>query len=377
MAETLKEFLVSLGWAGDTIKRDQRHFEGAITAATLKAELIGDLLIEIARKIGDVVKEVATKFDDLYFAAQRANSSAALANDFPLLIKKYGGNPAEAAALLEAAGQKLRENRNNITVLNKLGFGLDATTGKLEIQKEMIENLRNLSVQQIESLTAVVGISAQPILLLKRHLDEVLPDLKAFEDYRKSLGVDIEQSARDGNAFQTVWRSVAAKLQAIADMIGSGLTVAFTPLLTELNKFLTVYAKEIGAAIKIVIDALIEMLKTWAQDFDKVLSSPDSLTEFSKDIREFAENIAYLARKMESLIVWLKAVNVAAGEVALLVVVGVHVEDLCHLIDGGHSSTPLQKRIIFDLIEPEPDLQHQIIFIKFLIRENKTSHNTI
>lgn len=307
MTETIREFIVGLDWKTDQAERDTKRFETAITTATVKAQILADILIAVAKKIGEVVAEVSTKFDGLFFAAQRLNTSAALANDFPLLIKKYGGNPAEASGLLEAAALRLRENANNISILNKLGFGLNATTGKLEVQQEMLENLRHLDTQQIESMSALIGISAQPILLMKRHIDEVMPDLKAFDDYRKALGVDVDKSAADGNAFWNVWRNIQPKLEAILGKIGDGLAVAFTPLLTELDKFLTLYAKDIGAAIQIVVDALADMFKTWAADFDKILDNPDTMHEFAHDVREVANAIGWLARKLSDLIGVLRA----------------------------------------------------------------------
>jgi hypothetical protein len=308
MADTLREFLIKLDWKTDEIQRDQRHFERAIESATLKASLLADLLVAMAQKIASAVQEAATRFDNLYNAARRLGTTAAFANDFPVLIKKYGGNAAEATSLLEAAATRLKDNSNNIVNLNKLGFGLDATTGKLSIQKEMLSNLRNLSDQQIESLTSILGIPDQPILLMKRHLDEILPDLKAMEDYRQRLGLNIEQAAKEGNIFASIWRDIKMKLDNIGAAINAGLTVAFMPLMTELHKFINLYAKDITDAIMLVVNALTEMLRTWTADFDKVLADPNAVQPFSKGIKELAENVAFLTRKMSDFIGVLKSI---------------------------------------------------------------------
>lgn len=302
MADTLREFLITLGWDVDKNLVQQHKFEASIESATLRATLLGEVLVDIARKIAGVVAETTNKFGELFNSAQRLNTTAALANDFPLMIKKYGGNPNEASALLEQATAKLKGNMNYLHILNELGFGVNAETGKLEIQQTMLENLRHVSVQQIESYTTLMGLPDQPILLMKRHIDEILPDLKAFEEYRGRLGVSIEQQAVDGKAFDLVWQSVSFKLNAIYDKISAGFQKAFTPLLTEFDKFLTVNAKAIGEALTTVINALLAMFKSWRDDFDVVLQDQNNTKTFAENIKLLAENIAWLAKKMQSLV---------------------------------------------------------------------------
>lgn len=309
MAETIKEFFVQLNWDVEKNDHATRRFETSITLATAEATILAEVLVGIAKAIVAAAEKAAVHFDNLYFAAQRLNTTAALANDFPVLIKKYGGNSAEAASLLEQMAAKLRVNSSYITVINELGFGLDKTTGKLGIQKEMLGNLKNMTDQQIHVRAEILNIPEQPLLLMKRHLSEILPDLKAYEDYRKSLGVDIEDEAKNGLAFQTAWRDVEWRMGEIGQKINDGLQVAFTPLLTELDKFLTVNAKAIGDALTIVIDALTNMFVTWSKDFDTILSSPDSTKAFAESIHAIAEVIAWLAMMMEKLVVALRALS--------------------------------------------------------------------
>ena len=307
MAKTLREFLISTGWDFDRTKRDQAHFEVAIESAVLKATLLAEVIIGIAKGMADAVKDATVRFDQLFFAAQRLNTTAAFANDFPVLIAKYGGNSAEAKSLLETAAAELYKNSGNITILNKLGFGLDTTTGKLGIQKEMLENLRAMSIQEIYAKAELLGLPVQPLLLMKRHLDEVLPDLKAYEDYRNGLKFDIEKASVDGKNFETALRSVGTKLGAIGDKIWDGLELAFTPFLKELDVFLTKNAKAIGEAIQIVVDALVLMFAAWTADFETILNNPNSTKDFADSIATLAKAIEWIAKKMERLVVALTA----------------------------------------------------------------------
>ena len=304
MAETLKEFLVSLGWNVEQTKRDKDHLESAMTGAIVKAELLADIFIKMAHEVGGAVKAAAAKFENLFLSAQRMNTSVALAHDFPLLMEKYGGEAGRKASegWLESAALKVRQNSANMTYLKDLGLGKNPITGQLEITKETILRLKELTVQSIQTIADQAGMDAQPALLMKRHADEVLSDLQGYEDYRKLLHFDIEKAGADGNTFETLVRSVGVRLGAIADKISDGLNTAITPVLDQLNAFLLAHAKEIGAAINQVMQALIMMFLSWSADFDKILKEPETTESFNKNIKLLADNIEWLAKKMASLV---------------------------------------------------------------------------
>src|SRR5579863_3356559 len=117
MADTIKEFLVSLGWQSN----DAQHikFTAMLEGATLRAKLLGDGLEEVARKVADRVKAVAEDFERLYYQSIRTGQSAASIKDFAYAVSQLGGTAEGAVGSLEAMGEKLRANPGNITYLNQ------------------------------------------------------------------------------------------------------------------------------------------------------------------------------------------------------------------------------------------------------------------
>ena len=73
MAETIKDFLVSVGFKVDGAS--ERKFTDAIRSATLQADLLARGLEGAAKAIAKAVADISAGFESIYYTAQRANTS--------------------------------------------------------------------------------------------------------------------------------------------------------------------------------------------------------------------------------------------------------------------------------------------------------------
>jgi RNA-binding protein YlmH len=106
--ETLKDFLVSLGW--DFSQEAHLRFVGAMRAAELQARLLGDAIEEMARRVLTAVSNTAAGFDRLFFVADRNKTSVETIKALGQAAELSGSSVGEMNALLETMARNIREN---------------------------------------------------------------------------------------------------------------------------------------------------------------------------------------------------------------------------------------------------------------------------
>ena len=206
MAETLKEFMVAIGWESN--KSQQKRFVGALQGATLRATVLGNVIEEMARKAWNSMSAMADSFDKLYFSTQRTGASAATIKNLGYAVEQLGGSADAAQASLEAMGQKLRENPGNITYLNALGFGLNKITGQLEYQRDLADKNRSLIFGANEKPTAIGevyrGLAGmdQGTFLALGHVEELQRRMAENAEFHAQIGARSRQGSRRRQGIQ-------------------------------------------------------------------------------------------------------------------------------------------------------------------------------
>jgi len=331
MSDTVKDFLVGLGWSSKP--NEQRQFEGAIESATLKAKLLGDALEEVARKVLDSVSNIAENFDRLYFQAQRTNTAAATVSDFVTVMAKMGVSAGDASSSVENMARHLREGTASVTDINKMGWGLNPLTGQLEINKQYLANMSGMSTAILEGYAARVGMSDNVMMAERRMGAGVQDEMDKLVAYRNSLGFDPAKAEADANAFMTVWRKTYSELQAIGNDIGAGLTKALTAPLQAFDKFLTDNSEAIGKDITMIGAALLSMTTAWVKDFEDISKDPRAFDDFRSGMHDFAGAIKDLADNFHGFVadlIWLNGSSVTPGSMLnqLLAVVNPSTADI-------------------------------------------------
>ncbi|MGO4287980.1 phage tail tip lysozyme, partial [Bosea sp. TAB14] len=218
MAETIREFLVSLGYQVDGASESK--FKNSVATATKGAVALGLSLTAAATAVSAAVTKIAAGFDEMFFMSQRAGASVQNIKGLSYAVSQLGGSYQGALASIESFAQKMRSNPGYESLVKSLGVAtrengrLRETTAIVEdLAKALSKKPQYVALQYLEAL----GIDERTYNAIKSG------DLTRFmEEYAakaRALGVDQKQAADIGNQLTQAWRS----LGATAELIGAKL----------------------------------------------------------------------------------------------------------------------------------------------------------
>src|SRR5437016_301707 len=100
MAETLREFLVSLGYRIDG--GSETKFRNSIETATKGAVALGLSLTAAATAVSAAVTKIAAGFDEMFYMSQRAGASVQNIKGLSYAVSQLGGSYQGALASIES-----------------------------------------------------------------------------------------------------------------------------------------------------------------------------------------------------------------------------------------------------------------------------------
>ncbi|MGO4738650.1 phage tail tip lysozyme [Bosea sp. 2KB_26] len=282
MAETIKEFLVSLGYKVDG--GSEAKFKRSVEAATKGAVAMGLSITAAATAIGAAVTKIAAGFDEMYYASQRTQSSVQNLKGLSYAVSQLGGSYQGALASIENFAQKMRSNPGYESLVKSLGVAtrengrLRETTAIVQdLAKALAKKPQYIALQYLEAL----GIDERTYNAIKSG------DLTRFmEEYAakaRALGVDQKQAADIGQQLTSAWRSLGATAELIGAKLEQTLGRSMASFVKDIDDFLLRNADKIvhffeeagkaaawlAAAFKKLVDALTP---AW-EAFDRLAQS--------------------------------------------------------------------------------------------------------
>ncbi len=119
-AETLKDFLISLGFKVD--EAGARKFDAVVAGTTLKAIELGVKVEAAALSVVAFTAKIASGLDDLYWASQRTGATVEGIKQIGYAVSQVGGSVDGARGSLENLARFMRNNPGAEGFLNRLGF---------------------------------------------------------------------------------------------------------------------------------------------------------------------------------------------------------------------------------------------------------------
>ncbi len=253
--ETIKEFLVSLGWVNN--EAQERRITTALEGATLRAKLLGDTIETMAGTVGNKVIAVSTKFEDLYFMSARVKASSENIQAFEYAISRSGGTVEGARASIEAFAELMRENPSGWEkYVNNLGVRTREANGDLRDQV--------LVLMDVGKAIGAMPKSGQEQLYAKQFgfTKEVLDGiskytefLRLFDERQASIdaahrqGESPEQDAEDAHKFENTWNDIWARLGDVGDAAGARMMRATQKPLDAIDAWLAKHEHDIAMVI--------------------------------------------------------------------------------------------------------------------------------
>ncbi len=272
MAETIREFLVGIGFKVDG--NSEAKFTRAVETATKAVVALGASAAAVATTVTAAVTKIAAGFDELYYASQRTKASAENIKAIGYAVSQLGGSYQGAVASLEAFTQKLRSNpgyeslAKSIGVVTRENGRLRDTTALMTdiartLDRKYSGDKRYIALQYLEAL----GIDEATYEALKSG------DLARYtEEYRKkqeALGVTQSRAAEIGRDLTRAWRSLSATAAALGDKLLVSLGPGIKDFVDKLDAFLLRNADRIVLFFEKVTQWVGELLKAFVQLVEK------------------------------------------------------------------------------------------------------------
>ena len=281
-AEVIKEFLVSLGYKVEA--GQERKFKDAVVSATTAVVGLGVAAAATASAVTAAVVKIGRSFDNLYWQAQRTQTTVAQIKAMSYAASQLGGSADEASASIEAFGKNLKWNVGFEGFLKQIGV-VTRSNGELRNSVALLRDFANVlkgkSKTEQMGLAQVAGIDLRTLEAIQRgdfqrHLDEYAAKVRA-------LGADEDKASEKGRALQSSLRSLEATLAAIGtlllDRFGPALAGSFDKIEDFVrnngDKFIAAFEKlaKVAGELAEIFGKIIDVLGPIWEGFDKLTQS--------------------------------------------------------------------------------------------------------
>lgn len=316
-AGVIREFLVSLGW---NIKRDdQRQFEDAL-ATTKRAALA--LTATLAGVVAGVAK-VAQSYEQMNYAAQRAQSSVGGMQAYAYAISQMGGNADAARASLQNIGNFLRSSPGAEGFIARLGVQTRDAKGNLRDTSAMMADLskrfRDMPYYRAKATAGLLGIDENTLQAMIRGLGDFGAE---YNRIYRSMGVNQEEAAKAGTWFMRQLRETGAVLQVLRDRVaislmrGVGGDIARLREIIEQNADRISHAMDLAAKFVLLLGTALAQL--FARGSEILTSVYDWFSRLDGGTKQWIETIGAL------LVAWrLLSTGIMATPIGRVIALGV------------------------------------------------------
>lgn len=265
MAESIviREFLVALGYKTD--ETAMKKFTGGIAAATKSVFVLGTVIEATAIAVATGVARFASNLEQLYFAAQRTNSSANSLKAFDLAARNFGASIDEAQGSVESLAAFLRNNpgganiisgwlgsvglsaRNAATGAQLTGTALMAQIGQMF--RVMREQGRTFQANQVAGM---LGISDRTMLAISA------PGFEEEMARQEKRAAGWQRVSEAAHRFMIQLEDL--KMQFFQMMLGfeGPAMAALQGLMPKLSKLIRDHGKQIVTDLGLIFTFLIE-----------------------------------------------------------------------------------------------------------------------
>lgn len=285
--ETLKSFLISLGWKVDT--SSAKKFQQALTdtdvaAAELAAGLgvVVTAVAGVAVAITAAVEAISDKLEKLYYASQRTKASAENIQALGYAASQMGSTVEGAQTSLENFARFLRTRpAAESWIQSMLGVSSTTADGQKKDAAQYLEeigmalnNLKGTAREfQITSIAQQLGMDERTMFALMNNTQQFT---KEYKDMLAAVGLDAK-ATEDAHGLMVVFRELGADVDVIEKKFGSAFGRALAGPLAAFQKWFTAHLPAIGKAIEwladtfaVLTETVVGFAKTWVTSITSV-----------------------------------------------------------------------------------------------------------
>lgn len=259
-AETIKDFLVSLGFSLD--ESGYQKFNSVLTGATANAIKMGLAVEGAALSVVAFTAKIASGLDQLYWASQRTGATVQGIKAVGYAVSQVGGSADAARGSLESLSRFMRNNPGAEGFLNRLGVQTRDASGKMRDMSTIFtgvgQKLSSMPYYRANQYAQMLGIDENTLMAMRRGVGQFSAQYSAMA---KAIGFNANEAAVSSNRFMTSLRAFSEAAGMARDKIGATLAGGLVGSMDNLRKQLLDNWPRIEAVLTKVIKGIL-----WAGD---------------------------------------------------------------------------------------------------------------
>ncbi|QLO42304.1 lytic transglycosylase catalytic [Citrobacter freundii] len=234
-AETIKEFLVSLGFQVDS--SGEKKFNAVLAGVTANAIETGLAVEAAALSVVAYTAKIASGLDTLYWASQRTGATVQGIKAIGYAVSQVGGSADAARGSLESLARFVRNNPGAEGFLNRLGVQTRDASGNMRDMSAIFtgvgQKLSSMPYYRANQYASMLGIDENTLMAMRRGIGGFSGQYSAMA---KAIGFNADQAAASSNRFMTSLRSFGEMASMARDKIGSNLAGGLAGSLDKLRR---------------------------------------------------------------------------------------------------------------------------------------------
>ncbi|WP_115656931.1 hypothetical protein [Klebsiella pneumoniae] len=234
-AETLKDFLISLGFKVD--EAGARKFDAVVAGTTLKAIELGVKVEAAALSVVAFTAKIASGLDDLYWASQRTGATVEGIKQIGYAVSQVGGSVDGARGSLENLARFMRNNPGAEGFLNRLGVQTRDASGNMRDMATIFtgvdQRLSSMPYYRANQYAQMLGLDENTLMAMRRGIGQFSGEYTAMA---KAIGYNADVAAVSSNKLMTSLRSFGLMAGMARDKIGSSLADGLAGSLDRLRR---------------------------------------------------------------------------------------------------------------------------------------------
>lgn len=344
-AETIKDFLVSLGFSVDDA--GAKKFGSVLAGTTANVIKMGLAVEGAALSVVAFTAKIASGLDNLYWASQRTGATVQGIQSIGYAVSQVGGSVDAARSSLESLSRFIRNNPGAEGFLNRLGVQTRDASGNMRDMAAIFtgvgQKLSSMPYYRANQYAQMLGIDENTLMAMRRGVGQFSAQ---YSEMVKTIGFNADQAALSSNRFMTSLKSLGEMARMARDKIGSNLADGLAGQIDNLRKKIIENFPKIEVTITKVIKGILWLGEIVGRVVFRIVDGVGDIIEWwgkldaeTKTLIEVIGGLVVAMRILNSTF-WMSPIGLITG---LIVALGLLWEDYKTWKEGGNSLIDWEK----------------------------------
>ncbi|EFK2889340.1 lytic transglycosylase catalytic [Escherichia coli] len=344
-AETIKDFLVSLGFSVDDA--GAKKFGSVLAGTTANVIKMGLAVEGAALSVVAFTAKIASGLDNLYWASQRTGATVQGIQSIGYAVSQVGGSVDAARSSLESLSRFIRNNPGAEGFLNRLGVQTRDASGNMRDMAAIFtgvgQKLSGMPYYRANQYAQMLGIDENTLMAMRRGVGQFSAQ---YSEMVKAIGFNADQAALSSNRFMTSLKSLGEMAGMARDKIGSNLADGLAGQIDNLRKKIIENFPKIEVTITKVIKGILWLGEIVGRGAFRIVDGVGDIIEWwgkldaeTKTLIEVIGGLVVAMRILNSTF-WMSPIGLITG---LIVALGLLWEDYKTWKEGGNSLIDWEK----------------------------------